>query len=418
MPGFTESFFMRFSQLLTNNWWLLVGTLLVGIVFGWLLCRLSSIRRIATLEAMLEMEIQSSEERVASMHQAFSGLSAQALQANNAQFIELARQTFARYAGDADHSLKMRQQAVEQLVSPLKDALTQTEKKIAEFDLGQKENQGQLKNQIQNLSEQHVMMAQETRRLVNALRRPEVRGQWGELSLRRLVELSGMVPHCDFSEQVTTNDGLDRPDMIIHLPGDRQVIVDAKAPMDAFLSSLEADRDVDKERYLDLHATQVKKRVSALSSRGYWASFVQSPEFVVLYIPGDQFLNAALDRRPALLEEALEQNIILATPSSLVALLRTIAHGWSQQKLNHHALEIRHAAEEYHQRLATFSEHFEGLGKHLSRLVEAYNQSVGSFERKLMPIAKQFSDLGLRKNKSVQVPKTISKEKLIDRSSD
>lgn len=410
MTGFIDSLYSAFAGLLGSNWLILFACFTVGMLFGWIFNKFTSIRRIATLEAMLEMEIQSSEERVESMHQAFSGISAKALQANNAQFIDLARQTFARYAGDADHSLKMRQQAVEQLVSPLKEALVQTERKITEFDLGQRENQGELRNQISSLQQQHVKLEEETRRLVNALRRPEVRGQWGELSLRRLVELSGMVPHCDFSEQVSVKDGADRPDMVIHLPGDRQVIVDAKAPMDAFLSSLEASGDTDKARYLDLHATQVKKRVSALASRGYWSSFAQSPEFVVLYIPGDQFLTAALDRRPRLLEEALEQNIILATPSSLVALLRTIAHGWSQQKLNHHALEIRHAAEEYHQRLAIFSEHFDGMGKHLSKLVETYNQSVGSFERKLMPIAQQFSDLGLRKTKSVTPPRNVSQK--------
>jgi len=380
---------------------------IAGLLIGWLFSKMRAIHRIATLEAMLEMEIQSGEERIASMHQAFAGISSEALKNNNVQFMDLARQTFSRFAGEADNSLKMRQQAVDQLVSPLKDALLRTEQKITEFDLGQRENQGQLKQQIEGLSTQHIQLEQETRRLVNALRRPEVRGKWGELSLRRLVELSGMVPNCDFSEQMSANDGSDRPDMVIHLPENRHIIVDAKAPIDAYLSALDADYSTDKERFLDLHAVQVRKRVSALSSKSYWASFDHSPEFVILYIPGDQFLNAALDRAPELLENALEKKIILATPTSLVALLRTIAHGWSQQKLNQHALQIRHAAEEYHQRLATFSEHFDGIGKHLSRLVNAYGQSVGSFERKLMPIARQFSNLGLRKDKMVTTPRHV-----------
>ncbi len=407
MNGLTE----RFESYLQSpdNFVLVIAAIcfVAGLLIGWLWNRVRSIHRIATLEAMLEMEIQSGEERIASMHQAFAGISSEALKNNNAQFMDLARQTFSRFVGDADNSLRMRQQAVDQLVSPLKDALLRTEQKITEFDLGQKENQGQLKQQIEGLSTQHIKLEQETRRLVNALRRPEVRGKWGELSLRRLVELSGMVPNCDFSEQISVNDGNDRPDMVIHLPENRQIIVDAKAPIDAYLSALDADQSKDKERFLDLHAAQVKKRVSALSTKSYWASFELSPEFVILYIPGDQFLNAALDRNPALLENALENKIILATPTSLVALLRTIAHGWSQQKLNHHALQIRHAAEEYHQRLATFSEHFDGIGKHLSRLIDAYGQSVGSFERKLMPIARQFSTLGLRKGKTVTSPRHV-----------
>jgi len=371
MTGLIE----RFSTHLTSSdnfvFIVAIACFTAGTLIGWLWNRVRSIHRIATLEAMLEMEIQSGEERIASMHQAFAGISSQALKDNNAQFLDLARQTFSRFAGDADHSLKMRQQAVDQLVSPLRDALLRTEQKITEFDLGQKENQGQLKQQIEGLSTQHIKLEQETRRLVNALRRPEVRGRWGELSLRRLVELSGMVPNCDFSEQISVNDNSDRPDMVIHLPENRQVIVDAKAPIDAYLSALDADQSSDKERFLDLHAAQVRKRVSALS------------------------------------RNALESKIILATPTSLVALLRTIAHGWSQQKLNQHALQIRHAAEEYHQRLATFSEHFDGIGKHLSRLVDAYGQSVGSFERKLMPIARQFSTLGLRKGKTVTPPRHI-----------
>ena len=394
----------QFSGLLQDQriiYSLLIGT---GLVMGWLIARLSSIRKIATLEAMLQYEIQSAEERVEAMRQSFVALSGEALRHNNQQFLDLAQQTLSRFTAQADQNLKVREQAVEHMVKPLRHSLQRAEQQFDQFDLHRRESHSKLTTQIENLSTQHVQLESETRKLVQALRRPEVRGQWGEISLRRLVELAGMSEHCDFTEQVTGEGSQLRPDLIVYLPGERQIVIDANTPMDAYLNALNCESDQEVQRYLEAHALQVKKRIRELAAKTYWSQFAHSPDFVVLFIPGDQFLGAAMEKNPSLLEHALELRVVLATPTSLVALLRTIAHGWTQEKLNTHALEIRESAEEYHQRLAIFSEHLAALGKNIDRVVDTYNQGISSYQRKLLPIAKRFSELGLRKNKQAVEP--------------
>jgi len=381
---------------------------IAGVFIGWLIGRMNSVRRIATLEAMLQYEVQTAEEKVSAMRSSFAELSSQALQSNNQQFLNLAEQTLGRINQESDSKLKDREQSIEQLVKPLQESLKKSEHQLSEFDRGRRDAHARLTTQIELMSKQHVELDQETRRLVQALRRPEIRGQWGEISLRRLVELAGMTAHCDFSEQVRSNQGRDRPDMVIYLPGNRHVVVDVKTPMDAYLSAYASDEEESRQRYLKAHGLQVKKRIDELSAKTYWAHFEHSPEFVILFIPGDQFLGAAIEYQPNLIDHALSGKIILATPTSLVALLRTVSHGWTQEKLNEHALEIRQSAEEYHQRLAIFSEHLESLGQSINRVVETYNTSVGSYQRKLLPIARQFSALGLRKNKEAVDPDQIT----------
>jgi DNA recombination protein RmuC len=241
----------------------------------------------------------------------------------------------------------------------------------------------------------------ETRNLVKALRRPEVRGQWGELTLKRLAELAGMVEHCDFEQQpsVDTTQGIQRPDMVVHMPGGREIIVDAKAPMDAYLGAVEAKEGGERSREIRRHARNVRDRVRELSSKGYWQQLPRSPDFVVLFIPGDQFLSAALEVDPKLLEDAMADKVVLATPSSLVALLRAVAYGWRQELLAENAEQIRTVGEELFERLTVFAEHLDRLGTHLNRGVESYNKAVGSFDSRILPAVRKFGEMGIQGKK-------------------
>jgi len=247
-------------------------------------------------------------------------------------------------------------------------------------------------------------LAQETQNLVNALRRPEVRGRWGEITLRRLVELAGMVEHCDFQEQVHTSsdDKIIRPDMIVRMPDRRELVVDVKTPLDAYLEAAEAKDDAQRDLGLKRHARNVREHIRKLSSKAYWEQFSESPEFVILFIPGDQFLSAALNEDPDLIESALSQQIILATPTSLVALLKAVAYGWRQLALADNAEEIRRLAEDLYGRLGTFVGHLNKVGKQLSSSVDHYNRAMGSLERKVLPGARKFVELGVHPKKEIE----------------
>jgi DNA recombination protein RmuC len=259
-------------------------------------------------------------------------------------------------------------------------------------------------------------LAQETHNLAKALRRPEVRGRWGEITLRRLVELAGMVEHCDFQEQVHTSaeDKVIRPDMIVRMPDKRELVVDVKTPLDAYLEAVEAKDDAQRDLGLKRHARNVREHIRKLSSKAYWEQFSRSPEFVILFIPGDQFLSAALNEDPDLIESALSQQIILATPTSFVALLKAVAYGWRQLALADNAEEIRRLAEDLYGRLGTFVGHLNKVGKQLSSSVDNYNRAVGSLERKVLPGARKFVELGIHPKKEIErieaieaLPRTI-----------
>jgi DNA recombination protein RmuC len=259
------------------------------------------------------------------------------------------------------------------------------------------------------LSESHRLLQDETRNLVQALRRPEVRGQWGEMTLKRLAELAGMVEHCDFCEQesVDTDAGRLRPDMIIRLPDRRDIVVDAKTPLDAYLSAVEATDDAVRKTQLERHARNVRQRVRELAGKAYWNQFTDSPDFVVLFIPGEQFLAAALEIDHRLLEEALAQHVILATPSSFVALLRAVAYGWRQEALAKNAEIIREIGQDLYTRLATFGEHLAKLGRSLDSSVQSFNKAVGSFDTRVLPGARRFVELGINTRKPVPEPEQI-----------
>jgi DNA recombination protein RmuC len=334
----------------------------------------------------------------------FGELARESLQGNSEVFLQLARERLIRQQQDASQALKERETAIESLVAPIRAALDKTEIQIQSIERERIDAFATIKTQMEGLAGGQVQLSRETRNLVTALRRPQVRGQWGEITLRRLVELAGMTAHVDFTEQHhrMTEAGAIRPDMIVHMPERRDVVVDVKTPLEAYLAAAEAGDDETRDAELRRHAQIVGSRVRELASKQYWSQFEHSPEFVVLFLPGDQFLAAALQVNPALIDEALRQNVMLATPTSLVALLKAVEHGWKQALLTDNAAEIRRLGEEVYKRLAVFGEHLARLGKHLSSSVDCFNKTVGSLEQNVLPAARRFPELGLRVQREIE----------------
>jgi DNA recombination protein RmuC len=328
----------------------------------------------------------------------FGELARDSLQSNSEMFLQLARERLTRQALDSTQALKERETAIESLVRPIRDALAKTESQIQTLERDRIDAFATIKAQMEILASGQTLLSRETRNLVTALRRPDVRGQWGEITLKRLVELSGMTSHVDFTEQLhqRTASGAIRPDMIVHMPERRDIVVDVKTPLEAYLAAVEAQDDEERAAQLRRHAQIVSARVRELSSKNYWAQFEHSPDFVVLFLPGDQFLAAALQENPGLIDEALRQNVMLATPTSLVALLKAVAYGWKQTVLADNAAEIRRLGEDVYKRLAVFGDHLGKLGKSLGSSVDSFNKAVGSLEQQVLPAARRFPELGLR----------------------
>jgi DNA recombination protein RmuC len=378
---------------------------------GWLLASLRAQRRVTELQTTLELERRASGEKLAGLEQTFASLSGQALRQNNQTFLQLAQETLKQFHLLARSELDQKEKAVENLVRPIREALEKTEQQMRLMESERRESYGSLHKHLETLTETQQLLHGETSKLVSALRRPEVRGQWGELTLKRLVELAGMVEHCDFYEQETadTEEGRMRPDMVVRMPDGREIVVDVKTPLDAYLSAIEAADEETRRRHLEHHARKVRERVKELAGKAYWNQFRHAPDFVVLFIPGEQFLSAALDLDRSLLEDALRQKVILTTPTSFVALLRAVAYGWRQENLTANAERIRDIGEELYHRLATFSEHLARLGKSLSGAVTDYNKAVGSFESKVLPGARKFPEMGITPAKPVEAPEQIEK---------
>jgi DNA recombination protein RmuC len=295
--------------------------------------------------------------------------------------------------------------ARESLVQPIREALAKTESQIQNIERDRIDAFATIRSQMEVLATGQTLLSRETRNLVTALRRPNVRGQWGEITLKRLVELSGMTAHVDFTEQhhQATESGSIRPDMIVHMPERRDIVIDVKTPLDAYLAAVEARDDEERSVQLRRHAQIVGARVRELSSKQYWSQFEDSPEFVVLFLPGDQFLTAALQENHDLIEESLRQNVMLATPTSLVALLKAVAYGWKQTVLADNAAEIRRLGEDLYKRLAVFGEHLGKLGKSLGSSVDSFNKAVGSLEQQVLPAARRFPELGLRVLRDLEI---------------
>ncbi|MEJ2574260.1 MAG: DNA recombination protein RmuC [Gammaproteobacteria bacterium] len=364
----------------------------------------------ATLKATVEIERRTAGEKMSIIENArtqlsetFTTLSSQALRNSTEEFLKLAQENLKKFHVQAQGELTQKEKSIENLLNPVKEALTRTDQHLRELEKERKEAYGSLSKHLESMAQTQMRLQGETRNLVQALRRPEVRGQWGEMTLKRLAELAGMVEHCDFYEQETAQGegGNLRPDMVVRMPDGREIVVDVKTPLDAYLSAVEAADDGKRTEYLEHHARKVRERVRELASRNYWAQFKQSPDFVVMFIPGDQFLSAALDIDRDLVEYALGQKVILATPTSFVALLRAVAYGWRQQSLAENAEKIRDVGEELYQRLSTFTEHLAKLGKNLGSSLDHYNRAVGSFERQVMPGARKFTEMGITPRKEL-----------------
>tara|TARA_Y100000389_G_C17463956_1_gene523958 strand:- start:140 stop:1372 length:1233 start_codon:yes stop_codon:yes gene_type:complete len=341
--------------------------------------------------------------------ESFADISNKSLKTNSETFLKLAEQNLNNHQEKAKHELSEREKAVELLVKPIREALDASKLQIESLEKSRSEAYGGIKSQLQEMQHNQKSLRQETQNLVNALRRPEVRGQWGEITLRRLVELAGMVEHCDFTEQVHTDvDGqVIRPDMLVRMPDQRELVVDVKTPLDAYLSAAEAKDDSQRQINLKQHAKNVRNHIRMLSSKAYWNQFEESPEFVILFIPGDQFLSAALNEKPDLIEYALSHQIILATPTSFVALLKAVAYGWRQLALADNAKEIRILAEDLYGRLTSYVSHMNKMGRQLASSVESYNKAVGSLERSVLPGARKFIDMGVHQRKKMEKTEII-----------
>lgn len=397
----------------------LAGGLFLGVLITWLIMRAKR-KRLAEEIRQLESRIKDQDalqiERDAAydaattkLTTAFSGLANQSLKSNSETFLRLAEQNLGAHQERAKRELGNREQAVENLVKPIRDALQQSQRQISELEKSRSEAYGSIQSHLESMQTSQKTLAQETQNLVNALRRPEVRGRWGEMTLKRLVELSGMVEHCDFQEQVhtTSDDSVIRPDMIVHLPNERVVVVDVKTPLDAYLDANEAKDDAQRDLGLKRHARNLREHIGQLAKKSYWNQFSQSPEFVILFIPGDQFLNAALKEEPDLIDIGLSEKIVLATPTSFLALLKVVAHGWQQLTLADNAEEIRTLAGELYGRLSTFVSHLNRVGKQLGSSVDNYNKAVGSLERNVLPGARKFVELGIRPKKEIEKTESI-----------